>query len=164
MEPKELVIPPNVIGQADVSRVMRELDSLNDFFIAAAARASGTSVQPPRLSRSLDELARVNQLNLLEEKHRQTLVDHLNSLLKKAPLLHISFAVEPPPKALERILLWFRQNIHPQTLLTVGLQPTIAAGCVLRTPNRWFDMSMREYLRQQQPYLAELIEEASRAK
>jgi hypothetical protein len=161
METKELKLPPSVIGQIDISRMIRELTSLNDFFIDANRRTAGTPVQPPRLSRLLDQLAKANDYNLLEPSHRQGLIGELEALLRKAPLLHISFAAEPSPKALERILLWLRQNIDHQTLLTVGIQPSIAAGCVLRTPNRWFDMSMRQYLRQQEPYLAQLIEEAA---
>ena len=157
MEPKKLKLPPNIIGQADIARVSRELEALHDFFIGAAARKSGTPVQPPRLSRLLDQLSKDNGYNLLEQKDRQDLAAAIADMKQKAPILHISFAAEPPTKALERILLWLRQNIHPQALVTVGLQPSIAAGCVLRTPNKWFDMSMREYLRQQEPYLAQLI-------
>jgi hypothetical protein len=158
VEHKELILPPSVISQADVTRLIRELNGLNDFFVDANARASGTPIQPRRLSRMLDQTAKTNGYNLLQQPQRDSLITELEAILQKAPMLHISFAAEPSPKSLEPILAWFRQNIHPQALLTVGLQPTIAAGCVLRTPNRWFDMSMREYLRKQEPYLAELIE------
>jgi F0F1-type ATP synthase delta subunit len=77
-------------------------------------------------------------------------------------LLHISFAAEPSTQALEKILVWFRANIHPQALLQVGLQPTIAAGCVLRTPNKVFDMSLRNHLIEQQKYLMQLIDVAAK--
>jgi F0F1-type ATP synthase delta subunit len=86
----------------------------------------------------------------------------LNEVLGHAPLLHISFASEPSTKALEAILVWMRANIHPQTLLQVGLQPNIAAGCVLRTPSKVFDLSMRSYLQKQESYLVELIAGAAR--
>jgi F0F1-type ATP synthase delta subunit len=157
VEPKPLKLPPSVIGQPEVLRVTRELEALNDFFVGADARKGGTPIQPPRLSRILDQLAKQNAYNLLESAHRAQLLSSLEELPKKAPILHISFASEPPPKVMETILIWMRQNIHPQTLLTVGLQPSIAAGFVLRTPNKWFDMSMREYLRKQVPNLAKLI-------
>jgi hypothetical protein len=114
------------------------------------------------LSRLLDSVARENGYNLLEDKSRTELEGKLNDILGKAPLLHISFASEPSPRALEQILSWFRQNIHPQALLQVGLQPTIAAGCTLRTANKFFDMSMRDYLKQQEGYLVQLIAGAGR--
>ena len=71
--------------------------------------------------------------------------------------MHISFAAEPSVKALETILVWLRDNIHPKVLLQVGLQPAVAAGCVLRTPNKVFDMSLRAYLDRQGDYLVQLI-------
>jgi F0F1-type ATP synthase delta subunit len=157
----ELKLPTNVVSQVDVARILREINGLNDFFAGAAKRQSGTPMQLPKLTRLLDQVASENSLNLLEEKDRKMLVEQLNLVLGKAPLLHISFAAEPSPKSLERVLIWFRQNIHPQTLLQVGLQPTIAAGCVLRTPNKLFDMSLRSYLKEQEPYLVQLINGAS---
>jgi F0F1-type ATP synthase delta subunit len=158
----ELKIPTTLISQVDVARVMRELNSLNDFFVGAAVRETGSPMKLPGLTRLLDQLAKDNQCNLLEEKQRKELYDKLNVVLGKAPLLHISFASEPSTKALERILVWLRTNIHPHTLLQVGLQPTIAAGCVLRTPNKLFDLSLRSYLAEQEPYLVQLIQGAAR--
>jgi F0F1-type ATP synthase delta subunit len=158
----ELKLPLNVISQVDIARLLRELTSLNDFFITAAARKAGTPMQPPRLTRLLDQLARDNSYNLLEEVHRLKLQSDLNQVLGKAPLMHISFAAEPSPRVIEQILAWFRTNIHPQSLLQVGLQPTIAAGCALRTANKVFDMSLRSYIKTQEPYLAQLIAGATR--
>lgn len=158
----ELKLPARIVSQIDVARVLRELNALADFFVGAAARKSGTPIQPPTLTRVLSQLAQENHFNLLEESNRKELARMLNEVLGNAPLLHISFASEPPTKALETILVWMRNNIHPQALLQVGLQPNIAAGCVLRTPNKVFDLSMRSYLQKQESYLVELIAGAAR--
>ena len=40
-------------------------------------------------------------------------------------------------------MAWFRAEAHPYVLLKVGLQPNIAAGCVIRTSNKYFDLSFR---------------------
>jgi F0F1-type ATP synthase delta subunit len=153
----ELKLPIGVISQIDVARLVRELNSLEDFFSAADTRKAGTPIAPPRLTRMLDNVARDNKCNLLDKTQRQQLSSQLDQILKQAPLLHISFASDPPPRTLERILVWLRANIHPQTLLQVGLQPTIAAGCTLRTPNKVFDMSLRSHLKNQESYLVQLI-------
>lgn len=158
----ELKLPTSVISQSDVTRLIRELSSLEDFFATAAVRKTGTPMQLPKLTSSLNQLAKANNRNLLTQAERQQLIAVLKEVVAKAPSLHISFALDPSPKALERILVWFRNNIHPQCLLQIGLQPTIAVGCVLRTPNKIFDMSMRSYLKQQEPYLVQLIAGASR--
>lgn len=157
-----LILPPTVVSDGDINRLVRELDSLNDFFMSAAARKGGTTVQPPRVTRILNTIATESKLNLLDEKHRQSLAGELKAIQNTAPVMHISFATEPSPQALERILVWMRAKIHPYALLQVGLQPTIAAGCVLRTPNKVFDMSLRSYLDRQRGYLVELVRGAVR--
>lgn len=153
----ELKLPNSIVSKTDVVRLQRELNSLEDFFVGAAARTAGTAIQPPRLTRQLDSLAKENEYNLLDSDSRRQLAEALRQLIKNAPCLHISFAAEPSAKPLEQIITWLRQNIHQQALVQVGLQPSIAAGCVLRTSNKVFDMSMRTSLKKQQPYLVKLI-------
>jgi len=154
---ERLSLPNAVVGEIDIARLRRELNGLNDFFVGSRNRTAGTSMQTPKLSRSLEQLAQDNHMNLLEEADRTKLLSALDQIRDKAPRLQISFAVEPAPKAFEQILAWLRQNIHPYTLVQVGLQPAIAAGCVVRTPNRVFDLSLRANLKKQEPYLTKLI-------
>lgn len=155
MEP--LKLPYGLIGLPDVTRLVRELNGLNDFFAGAQNRSAGTAMQLPKISRLLDALAHENAVNLLKEGERASLQKRLNDVYEHAPSMHISFAVEPSAKALEKILVWLRQNVHPQALLQVGLQPAIAAGCMLRTTNKVFDMSLRSNLQKQSGYLTQLV-------
>jgi F0F1-type ATP synthase delta subunit len=154
---EHLKLPPTVIGEAEVARLLRELNQLDDFFVSAKARTAGTAMQLPKLSRLLDQLARENSINLLDEPARGQLAEALKQVQAQAPKVHLSFAAEPSVQGLDKILGWLRQNIHPQTLVQVGLQPSIAAGCILRTPNKIFDMSLRTNLKQKQTYLTQLI-------
>lgn len=155
-----LKLPASVISQTDIARLMRELNGLDDFFVGAKARQHGTGMNLPKISRQIDLTARENKLNLLAEADRQRLMDGLKSVYERAPNLHISFAIEPSPKAFEKIIIWLRRNIHPQALVSVGLQPAIAAGCVLRTTNKVFDMSLRAGLNKETDYLKQLIQGA----
>jgi F0F1-type ATP synthase delta subunit len=157
-------IPTAVVGQTDINRAVRELGALDDFFMSAAARSAGTAITPPRITYMLQQLARDNQANLMEAGHRETLKQRLTDVLKTAPVLHISFAAEPTPRITDSILSWLRSNVHPHALLVIGLQPTIAAGCVLRTNNKIFDMSLRSHLHKQEDYLVRLIQGAVSAK
>jgi F0F1-type ATP synthase delta subunit len=161
VERKQLVLPLTLVGDIDITRLLREINSIDDFFVEAEARKSGDSTQPPRITRVLNDVSLANKYNLLQKSDRQELTKQLNELKKTAPAIHISFAAEPSPKALEQVLRWLRENIHPLILLRVGLQPTIAAGCVLRTTNKIFDFSLREHLNKQEPYLVELIRGAT---
>lgn len=154
---EQLKLPPNLVNRGDVLKTMRELNALNDFFVGAKVRQPGTGLQMPKTSKSLELLASENGRNLFDEQQRQTLYKDLATLSNGAPHLHISFASEPTPKALEPILVWLRENIHPQVLLSVGFQPAIAAGCVLRSSNKIFDMSMGPHLQKQAPLLMKLL-------
>lgn len=147
----------SVISPSDVARLGRELNSLDDFFVAAKARQAGTSMQLPKLTRALNQLAGDNNVNLLEAADRARLSKALRLAYDRAPTLHISFATEASPKALEKLVVWIRSNIHPQALIQIGLQPSIAAGCFLRTNNQTFDMSLRATLKKSQPQLLKLI-------
>jgi len=158
----ELKLPLSVVTQADIARIIREINSLNDFFVSTKLRESGSPMQPARLTRVLDQISKDNQINLLEEDQRNKLAENLEKIMEKAPLLHVSFATEPSAIAVEKILDWLRKNIHPYALVQVGLQPTIAAGIILRSGNKVFDLSLRENLKKQQSYLAKLIEGAVR--
>lgn len=155
MEP--LKLPPSVVSPTDVTRLGRELEALSDFFVGAKARQAGDPVQLPQTSRMLERLAKENGVSLLDEPARDQLRNQLKEVGDNAPSFHISFAVEASPKALEKLLLWMRQNIHAQLLIQTGLQPAIAGGCMLRTTNKIFDMSLRSKLNRETEYLTKLI-------
>lgn len=154
---EQLKLPVSLVSKGDVQRLLRELNALNDFFVGAAVRQPGQAVVMPKTSKILEQLAADNQRNLFEEPARKQLFADLENLVAKAPDLHISFATEPSPRALEPLIRWMRENLHPQVLLSVGYQPAIAAGCVLRTPNKVFDMSMGAHLRKQTPLLMKFL-------
>ena len=153
----ELKVPLTVVSKVDVAKLMREIIALNDFLVAASNRKTGQPMTLPKLSRSLEEVATQNKLNLLDENNRKELYSKLSGVMNKSPQIHMSFASEPSAKAIQRILEWLRANIHTNTLLQIGLQPNIAAGAVVRTPNLFFDLSLRHYLVQQEPYLSQLL-------
>jgi hypothetical protein len=153
----QLKLNAGIIGRGDLLRLSRELNALNDFFIGARARSPAQAAALPKTSKLLEQLAADNQHNLLDEQQRLNLVAELKQLEDKAPSVHISFAAEPTPKTLQPLVVWLRENIHPDILLSVGYQPRIAAGCIVRTPNKIFDLSMGAYLAKQTPLLTKLI-------
>lgn len=151
-----LALPNLVAGPRDVSRLHRELEALDEYVRQANLR--GGEVRLPKTSRLLDELAQLNKLDLLSEEQREHAKQFLLMLLKHAPVVHISFAADPSSAFMDKIIGWFRQNVHPQLLVRVGLQPTIAAGCVVRTPNHLYDFSLRQHFARQKPLLIQKLE------
>jgi len=141
---QQLRLPTLVFGIVEIRRLRRELEALEDFVKQAEIREPGKQPQMPRTSRLLDALATDNNMQLLQSEHRTYLTNFLQAVEKEAPNVHISFAVDPSSAFTVKIVTWLRDNIHPFTLLEVGLQPTIAAGCIVRTTNKIFDFSLRE--------------------
>jgi hypothetical protein len=149
-----LFVPPLITSPSDVTRLRREILALDNYLEQESLRTPGApQAKLPKTSRLLDELATSNGLNLLEKATRQHLTDFLTDVYEHAPVVHISFATDPSSAFMQKVVQWFRQNIHPSVLVRIGLQPTIAAGCVVRTTNQYFDFSLRQHLKKHQPEL-----------
>jgi F0F1-type ATP synthase delta subunit len=139
-----LRVPSLITSPIDVARLRREVSALNEYLDQQKLRGADHSVAGlPKVSGLLDELAKTNKLNLLDAPTRQHLIAFLADLAAHAPVVHISFATDPPPNFLQKLITWLRQNIHSSLLVQVGLQPSIGAGCVVRTTNKYFDLSLR---------------------
>lgn len=153
----ELKLPAKIVSRGDLNRILRELNRLNDYLVGARFKNEDPSVVSQNISPLLGELAALNNYDLMDESRRKELYSQLEVLSAHGPGLHISFTAAPSPGSLEKVIVWLRSNIHPQILLSVGLQPNIAAGCILRTPNRVIDMGLKQTLMKQQPLLLEMI-------
>lgn len=152
-----LHLPVAVVSPGDVSRLKRELEALENDLEQLRLRTSSPIAKLPRSSRVLEEFAATNRLNLLLPDDRQRMAAYLANVAAHAPVAHISFAAEASRKFTTEIVLWFRQNIHRELLLNIGLEPNLAAGCLLRTTNKQFDMSLRAHFAKQAGLLAEKL-------
>lgn len=157
-----LSLPGTVVGRADVTRLSRELEHITSYLEQAEIRSS-TDTKMPQVSDVLEEVTHSNRLNLLRQDDRQRLTQFLKDLKNDAPSIHMSFAVIPSAQFTAKLLNWLRSEIHPMLLLNIGLQPNIAAGCVIRTTNKYIDCSMRQHLLANRPKLVERIRMANHA-
>lgn len=153
-----LQLPIRIISPTDLNRVIRELDVLDNALYQASVRSGGESVNLPRTSRMLEDLAFDNKCSLLSSEDRQKLLLLLKDFSQNYPKVHMSFTVEPSARFVEKIIVWLRNNIHGQILLDIGLQPSIAAGCIVRTKNKVFDLSLRNNLSQNRHLLIKSME------
>ena len=162
MEPnRQFVLPVSVVSPTDIARLLREIDSIDNFFRQNEIRAGGQPTgQMPQVSKLMDQVIASNQLNLLQEQDRQWIVSSFQEMNEAAPVLHISFSVDPPGSHVQKIVAWLRENIEPSALVTVGLQPNIGAGCVVRTTNKIFDMSLREFFASKRGFFVEKLHQA----
>ncbi len=151
-------LPDRLVTSVDLMRTIRELKTLDDWLNQAAIRSGGKEVVPPKTSATLEEVSSTNGISLLDAGHRTQLTALLESFASKAPRIHISFAVEPSASFLNRIIIWMRANISPVVLLDIGLQPALAAGCSVRTTNKFFDMSLRNRFVDSRHFLVDAID------
>ncbi len=143
-KPPAPVLPVIVTGMADVGRLIRELELIDNTLLQLGLRTGGSEVKMPKTSRLMDQVIHDNRLNLLQQADRAVLRQFLATIKQQSPVLHMSFSTDPPPRFLETLVTWLRREIHPAALLNIGLQPNIGAGCILRTTNKQFDFSLRQ--------------------
>lgn len=160
----ELQLPLAVVGPADVMRLRRTLEQFDDGQQQAALRAkSGAPTSEQQAGQLLRELATLNKCDLTARADRQALIAQLETALKMAPTITMSFATEPSTAFMTKITGWFRESIHPSLLIRVGLQPNIAAGCTMRTSDKLYDFSLRGKFSEQRSLLIAGIRKAAAA-
>lgn len=154
---EQISLPEQLVSSVDLARILRELESVDESLRQNKLRKPGSPTKLARSSTTLEELASTNKVTLTDEKQREQLIIILKGFMEHAPRLHMSVAAEPTANFKKDVIIWLRKNIHPLTLLEIGLQPNLAAGCVIRTNNKVFDMSLRNRLHEERPRLFEEI-------
>lgn len=150
-------LPTGVVSTGDARRLRRDLAELEETLQAVRLRTNAPVAKLPRLSRSLEEFASTNRLNFLLPDDRRHATVFMDAVLKKAPVLHISFASEATRKFTTELVLWLRANFDSEMLIEIGLEPNIAAGSVVRTTNRVFDFSLMKHLESKRGMLMERL-------
>lgn len=155
-----LTLPLQVTSPVDVGRLHRELETIDGSLTQAALRKDGSESDIPKTTTLLDRTLQLNKLDLAKASHRKRLIDFLVLTKAKAPILHMSFSADPSTTFIEHLLTWLRQEIHPNLLLTIGLQPNIGAGCIVRSTNKYFDFSLRQDFASKRGLLLEKLNQA----
>lgn len=151
-------LPLQVIGPVDVGRLIRELESIDNVLMEQELRKQAAEL--PRTSHMMERTIEFNKLDLQSKEQRSQLMELLKTVKDRAPLLHISFSSDPTADFIEKLMAWLRQQIHPVLLLTIGLQPNIGAGCIVRSTNKYFDCSLRQdFLNKRDLLMKELVVE-----
>lgn len=153
---KAFVLPESVASPMEVARLEREVDELNQFMGQAKIR-KGEDAKLPTPTKLLHDISEANSLNLLQERDRELLYNRLAVVKQQAPLIHMSFAANPSMAFMKKLVAWLREEIHPYALVTIGLQPSLGAGCMVRTNNRYFDFSLRQHLEKQRELLTQKL-------
>ena len=160
-ELKFIGLPLDVAQPVDIGRLIREVEKLDEQLRQAALRASGSKPDLPKLSDHLTQLVSLNAVDIGLPNHRQQLLNFLNAVKTRASVIHISFSTEPSTDFIKKLMTYLRREINPLLLLTVGLEPNIGAGCLVRTNNKFFDFSLSERLKADHGLLVQKIQEVT---
>lgn len=156
----EFVIPANVVSRRDISRLVNEVERIDNQMTADSVRseigaANGEAIAySEQLTRFLGE----NELNLSDSHDRTQLISELRQLKSSAPVVHMTFATVADPESLQEMVQWIRSSAHPQAVIDAALQPALVAGVYIRTPNHIYDFSMRAALKNQRGVLVNELE------
>jgi hypothetical protein len=144
----DFILPPSVVSKIDLSRLVSEVERLDIELTSSAVRSKvGSAAQvAPTLSEQLTDFLTQNQLKFQTGQERSELVKQLRLLKEKVPVLNMTFAVVADRDSLQQLAQWVRTTVHPQAVITAGLQPALVAGVYLRTPNHVHDLSLRKML------------------
>lgn len=155
----DFVLPSNVATRADITRLVTELERVDNELTSISVRAGVgmTDQKVPVLSRKLTDFLVANKLTLNTGLERSTIIKQMHHLKDNVPVVHMTFAVEADAESLAELTQWLRTSIHPQAVIDVGLQPGLVAGVYLRTPNHIHDLSLRTALRRGRDLLAREI-------
>lgn len=156
----DFILPPSVVTKIDVSRLVSEVEQLDSELTAAAVRAKTGAPQAaqPTISEQFAAFLTQNKLPFDTSQARSALVQQMRLMKDKVPVIHMTFAVQADPVSLQQIVQWLRTSVHPQVVISVGLQPSLVAGVYMRTPNHVRDLSLRTLLTGQHEVLVKELE------
>jgi Xaa-Pro aminopeptidase len=144
----EFLLPMNIVSKGDISRLTNELERVDNELTEVSVREKVGSNEhtEPVMSDQLKEFLSENNLKLDNAHDRTELIKEMRLLKENAQVIHMTFAVPADGESMQQIAKWFRESVHPQTVIDVGLQPGLIAGAYVRTTNHVHDMSLRAAL------------------
>jgi len=157
---KLLTFPPALIGRTDLSHLLRELETLDNDLESQKARNRGKTqgYHLPNMSQALTDLLEINKIDVADDQARMNIRTELRKLKDHAPVIHMTFATDTDPESMEKIVEWIRKELHPQALVSVGLQPALVGGVYVRTPNHVHDLSIRAHMKDSRGIIVQALD------
>lgn len=158
---KDFSLPPSVVSRTDLANLASELESVDNDMTANSVRSElgANSGSGNNLSQHLSDFLEINQLSLDDSGTRSWIIREIRNLKDAAPVIHMTFSVEADKESLSKLADWLRSSVHPQAVVSTGLQPSLVAGVYLRTPNHVHDFSLRSKLQASRGVLLDKMRE-----
>jgi F0F1-type ATP synthase delta subunit len=139
---KYFKLPLSVSQPVELNRLIHELTQLNEDISQETIR--NPNIKPDiKVSAKMTDVLEANNIDITAKEHRDSLLNVFNRLNERGRVINVSFASEASPEFIAKITEWFRNEIDPYCFIIVGINPTIGVGCIARTNNKVFDMSLK---------------------
>lgn len=154
----QLKLPNSIATKNDLVAVLRNTEDVLEKYLANTIREEeGVDFKDrPDVASNLALLVSDNNLEVSEET-LTSLKKWLTQLKDHAPVVRFTFANDPNPEFLGKLVTWLRQETGHFVLIRYGVQPSIAAGCLMYTPARQYDFSLRQHLLNKGNVFAEVL-------
>ena len=141
----QISLPDGLSTMQQLRKVEREIEEILDQAVQGHIRKAqtGQSFSVKKPSQLLSELLVLHNAQLTEGSLRE-LKATVQDIKNRAVVLRVVLSSEPSPDVQSRLVRWFRSNFKTPVLLRFGIQPNIAGGCIVYTPNHRHDLSLRK--------------------
>lgn len=155
-----LALPNEVITKADISRLVLEAEYVdNQMTTQSVRKKAGAQTNEKTITPGVfAEFLTINKLSFNDSPERTDVIRKLRALKDDVPVLHMTFSVPADRESLARLTKWVRASVHQQAIIEAGLQPSLIAGVVLRTPNHMHDFSLRAAMKESRGLLLKELE------
>lgn len=144
--PKLLVLPSFLATKGEVHKMLTELLQIEKFLDEAKMRQPGTKLSLPQTTADLDKFADANGRNVLNHDHRGEMARFLRAVYKYAPEIAVMVSPNAEKQLIDKIIEWFRQNVHAQTLISRSDQARLNGGAIIRIKHKSYDFSLNSRL------------------
>ncbi|HVI69127.1 MAG TPA: hypothetical protein VM581_01590, partial [Magnetospirillaceae bacterium] len=137
-----LTLPVDTYSPDQLSELVLELQDLASATRDNVARKD-TDAEPPVISPGLAELLEANKIKVDDVGAIEDLARLVATTLDKAPTVHILLSAMPGRAMKRQFATWFREQIHPQTLMTFAARSDLGGGTIVQAGSHLYDLSFR---------------------
>lgn len=137
-------LPIDVYSPDQLSELLLQLQTYTGELRDILARAkSGGHTTNPDVPGGLAEILKTAQIEPNNMTALEELAQQLQAVLNQSPVVHLVLAAMPGRPLKRQLTLWFRTEIHANTLITFAMRRDIGGGMIVTAGSHVYDLSLR---------------------
>ena len=155
-------LPEGIWSPEDLSELLADLhryaEWLSTYQVKQRVAGQTVSMAPPPLSvRAITCLQQLQEKQELTQAGVEALVDELQKFQSRALVINFTLAGPPSNGLKKRLILWCRQSIAPEILVSFQFNSTILGGMIVRYGSHIYDWSFRRQILAKRGSFAEIL-------